>query len=224
MDLNILNNMKIGTKGNDFIFSFIDELTQAINNRKEKENNMNLQNNEDLSTKSRDEFVIKRNEILTEYANETSNKGIMYYIYDKNSNNENIFNATICENGKSHEIVELDKNQLPNEVEIGSVLRNNNNNYYIDEQATVKIKNRLDNIKNNLIKKQNLELENNRIEGHIYEVSEVGSDRVYLFDISIDDSNGVDEIEERNISEELLSALNEGDTLIYENGEYRLNS
>ena len=69
MDLNILNNVKMGTKGNDFIFSFIDELTKTIKKGKERDNNMNLQNDEEFSTKSRDSYVLKRNELLIDYAN-----------------------------------------------------------------------------------------------------------------------------------------------------------
>ena len=224
MDLNILNNVKMGTKGNDFIFSFIDELAKTLNKSKEKENNMNLQNDKELSTKSRDSYVLKRNELLIDYANRTEGQGRMYYVYDKNSNNENVFNVAVCEEGKSHEIIELNKDELPEGVKIGSVLRNSNDNYIVDEEATFEIENELSDLKNSLIEQQNVELQSNRIEGHEYEVSEVGSDRVYLFDISIDDSNGVDEIEETNISEDLLGKLNEGDILVFENGEYRLNN
>lgn len=224
MDLNILNNVKMGTKGNDFIFSFIDELTKTINKSREWENNMNLQNDEDFSTKSRDSYVLKRNELLIDYANRTADRGRMYYVYDKNSNNDNIFNVAVCEEEKSHEIIELNKDELPEGVKIGSVLRNSNDNYIVDEDATFEIENELNEIKKSLIEQQNVELQSNRIEGHKYEVSEIGSNRVYLFDISIDDSNGVDEIEETNISEDLLGKLNEGDILVFENGEYRLNN
>jgi len=184
---------------------------------------MNENETNELSTKYRDEFLLARNKILIEYAKETGNEGKMYFIYSINSQKENTFNATICKEGTSNEIIELKQDQLPNNADVGSILLKNNDRFTLDEKATSYLAEKFENLINELLTKENNELQNKRIEGHKYEVSEVGTDRVFLFDITQDDSNGSEEIEELYISEELIQNLKEGSILIFENGEYKLD-
>ena len=103
---------------------------------------------EKIITKYRDKFLVERNNILIEYAEKTKEQGTMYFIYDKNTKNDLIYNATICEKGKSHQIIQLNKNELPKEAEINTVLRKSQNGYDSDKTATEKIKNELDELLN----------------------------------------------------------------------------
>ena len=52
---------------------------------------------EKIITKYRDKFLVERHNILIEYAEKTKEQGTMYFIYDKNTKNDLIYNATICE-------------------------------------------------------------------------------------------------------------------------------
>lgn len=48
-----------------------------------------------------------------------------------------------------------------------------------------------------------------------------GSDRAWLYDITNENSHGMEEIEEINFPKELLQDATEGDLFIYENGKYQ---
>ena len=63
-------------------------------------------------------------------------------------------------------------------------------------------------------------LENKRIEGHIYEVGEKYSGRVWLYDISDNINAGKEGIEEIEFSNELYEDIKEGDKVIYQDGDY----
>ena len=142
----------------------------------------------------------------------------MYYIYSKNSKNENGYNLCICEEGKSHIIIELNSNELPDEVCVGSVLRKLRDSYILDKESTNEICEQINNMKDKLLKEQQEFLGSKRIEGHIYEISENDGDRAWLFDITSGENEGIEEIE---FPLELLENSQEGDQFIYENGEYK---
>ena len=223
MNLNILNNVEMGTKGKDFIFSFIEEISQSIKRNNMEKEMLNVEfENDRFTTKYRDMYKNKLNETLINVANQTEDEGEMYYVFAINSQNEDVYNLCLCDSNQIHNVYEINKNDLPLEITIGSVLRKNENDFILDEKTTLDIEEEMKAIKKELLEEQELELENNRIEGHIYEVSEIGADRVWLFDTSLDDEDGVDEIEEIEIPQDVLDTVTEGSSLIYENGQYRL--
>ena len=162
-------------------------------------------------------MLIERSNILNKYANETISKGEMYYIYSKNSKMEDGYNLCICEKEKSHTVIEESLENLPNEATIGSVLRKSGTSYILDEDATNIIAEEINNMKDRLLEEQTEYLESKRIEGHVYEMSENDGDRAWLFDITIDSSEGVEEID---FPIGLLNSSHEGDLFIYKNGEY----
>ena len=173
-----------------------------------------------ILTKYRDEMLTKRLEILNNYAKSTQNKGEMYYIYSKNSENENGYNLCICEEDKSHIVIEKKQEELPSGAIVGSVLRKNNDKLIIDEKATKTISEKLESIKLQLLEEQSQYLENQRVEGHIYEMAENCGDRALLFDITEGNDEGLEEID---FPLELLNDSKEGDLFVFENGEYIKN-
>ena len=73
-------------------------------------------------------------------------------------------------------------------------------------------------MKSEILKKQKEFLNSKRIENHVYEMSENGKDRAWLFDIT---NNNDEEIEEIDFPRELLKDAKEGDLFVYKNGEYQ---
>lgn len=222
MNLDLVNNISNSLKNGNFIQSFAKELQNYLANSIIEKGETQLLNptfdKNRLTTKYRDEMNIRRNGILNEYAKQTCDKGEMYYIYSKNSKMEEGYNLCICEERKSHEIIEESKDNLPYEAQIGSVLRKKENRYILDEEATKEIAQAINNMRDEILEKQKEYLESKRIEGHTYELAEKYEDRALLFDITNNDSEGIEEID---FPKELLEDSSEGDLFEYINGEYK---
>ena len=215
MNLDIINNIVNDVKNNKFIDEFIKELQNYIDTKKE---DIKLPDSETkLNTMYRDKLLVERSNILNKYAEQTIDRGDMYYIYDTNSKMINGYNLCVCKEGMSHIVIEANKELLPKGSNIGSVLRKKGNEYVLDEEATIYIGNEIENIKKEIIEEQKEYLESKRIEGHVYEMSENNGESVWLFDITNNSSEG---IEEMNFPNDLLENSEEGDLFIYRNGEY----
>lgn len=223
MNLDFVNSIVNYIKSNNFVKNFINELQSCLEN-----NNINIEredipllnpihNGNKIITKYRDKMFIEKNNILNDYAKQTLNKGEMYYIYGKNSKMVDSYNLCICKEENSHAIIEVDRSNLPNEAKIGSVLRKLGNSYILDAEATKKITQKINNMKDELLEEQTKFLKSKRVEGHIYQMSENDGDRAWLFDISNCSNESIEEI---NFPEQLLKNSKEGDLFIYKNGEY----
>lgn len=173
-----------------------------------------MNNEEKLTTKYRDKLKIERINILNNYAKQTLDRGTMYYIYSKNSRKVDRYNLTICEEGKSREIISTSKAELPEGATIGSVLREQNGVYILENEATEIISKRLTQILEQLLQEQNLELNKYRIEGHKYEFVECLGDTVCLTDITINNGECFEEVEFP------IEQAEEGMIFKYVNGEY----
>ena len=132
-----------------------------------------------------------------------------------------MYNLSICKEGKSHEIIEEDKSNLPIDYAIGNILRKENGKYILDMQATNEVSQNIENMCNELLKEQEIELSNNRIEGHTYEVYEVENDRVWLFDTTYN-SEEMEAFEEIDFPKELINKISQGDIIKYQDGKYVL--
>ena len=210
MNLDIFNNLAENLKNNKIVEKFIDELNKTL----EKNNNGNIINNEELTTEYRDKMLLERNEILQKYADLTSEKGDMYYIYDKKDS----YLATLCKPENNHEVLKLDKDVLPEDATVGSVLRLENQNYIIDYETTNLVKSELQNALNNLIEEQKLEMSAHRVEDHLYEFVEKDANTVSLIDVTKND--GV-VFEDFDFSREIFKDAVEGDTFEFRDGEYK---
>ena len=219
MNLDLINKLfnDVRNKG---IQNFIEELQNYMENTK-KEGNSMLDisfNGTKITTKFRDKMLLERKIVLNDYANNTMEKGEMYYIYSKNSQMENGYNLCICNEDKSSIVIEEIADNLPNGAVTGSVLRKNEGRYILDEEATGVIEEKIENLKARILEEQKEFLSSNRIEGHIYELSEKNEDRVWLFDVTKNAQEGIEEIE---FPEELLNEAKEGDLFIFKEGEYK---
>ena len=70
------------------------------------------------------------------------------------------------------------------------------------------------------IEEQNEFLQSKRIEGHVYEIGEKNSGRMWLYDQNSDNKKAIEGIEEIEIPKELYEETKEGDLIIYHNGKY----
>ena len=232
MNLDLVNNIVNDVKNNKIVQNFIKELQNYLENNISKNNYINAEkediplvnpthNGNKIIAKYRDKMYIERSHILNNYAKQTLEKGQMYYIYDKNSKMLDGYNICICEEGKSHDIIEVDKNELPNGAKIGSVLRKRGNKFDLDEEATNEISQEIYSMKEKLLKEQTEFLKSKRIEGHIYEMSENSGDRVWLYDITNKNQQGIEGVEEIDFPPELLNDGKEGNLYIFKDGEYQ---
>ena len=213
-------------KHDNFIKKFINELQSYLNGNL-KENSIrkgykpliDFNNNENkLIVEYRDKMLIERNNILNNYANNTVDKGQMYYIYSKSSKNMNEYNLCICNDENSHTVIEERIENLPEGASIGSVLRKSENGYILDEESTIEIENQIRKMIENLLDEQAEFLKSKRIEEHIYEVSEKNDNRVWLFDIT---NNSNEAIEEIDFPKMLINESKEGDLFVYKEGRYQ---
>ena len=108
---------------------------------------------------------------------------------------------------------------MPENVEVGSVLRKVDDKYILDLESTREIALKVEQLKECILKNQEEYLNNIRVENHIYEVSEIGIDRIWLFDIT-EKTIFSEEIEEIDFPKNLLENAREGDLFIYINGKY----
>ncbi len=237
MNLDIVNDLFNNLKENKFVQNFMKELSNyleknVINNAENfsmnnYENNLlvdNLEiNNKKIISKYKNEMLLERANILQDYASKTKEKGEMYYIYNKNSNNPNAYNLYVCDPSKSHEVITKNIEELPQGVHLGNVLRKHGKNFILEKQDTQLVENQI----NKMIKEKMLEqdqyLDSKRIDGHIYRVEEKDSGRIWLYDLNNKVGGGREEIEEIEFPQDLYETAKEGDTFIYKDGTYQKN-
>lgn len=224
MNLDLVNSFFNDVKNSNFIQSFIKELQNYLDNfhpQKIEKEDLSLldstHNGNKIISKYRDKMLLERSNILNNYAKNHLSNGEMYYIYSKNSKMEDGYNLSLCEEGQSHTVIEEDAFNLPSNIAIGSVLRKIGGAYILDEAATYDISQELSSMQDRLLKEQNMFLESQRIEGHIYEMAENEGDRALLFDVTSNSDEGFEEID---FPTELLNESQEGDLFIYKNGKY----
>ena len=162
----------------------------------------------------KDKMLIGRNEILQEQSNETSEKGKMYYIYDKKGSD---YLATICESGKSHDVIRISEKDVKSNAKIDSVLRKINDKFELDEETTNIVKIKQEEKFNEILEEQNKIMESRRIEGHIYEYVEGSKDSVWLIDNNLNNGDVFEEIQQ-----EVFKDAQEGDLFEYIDGKYKI--
>lgn len=226
MNLDFLNNLGNNLKENKIVQNFMKELGEYL----EKNISTNLFSKEEngILTQIQDErntSIISRNtmknhmsEILKSYAQKTSEQGEMCFISSKKDDNYTVFKYT----DNKENIIQLDKNELPERTGINSILRIVNGEYILDEVATKEVTNEITQMANSVLDKQDKQLEEFRREGHLYIVEEDRNDRIYLTDITDTTNNIV--IEEVDFPKKLLNQASEGTVFQYKNGGYHFYS
>ena len=216
--------------------NFMEELSNYLennisNNSKIYTNDYNLNNllSDDLTlydkkiiTKFRDEMLKERNSILQNYADNTKEKGEMYYIYNRNENKKNSYNLCNCKAEKSHEVITKQIEELPEDANLGSVLRKQDDKFVLDTDATKFVEKEINMMIQEKIEEQNQYLDSRRIDGHIYEVGEKYSGRIWLYDLNNSVGKGIEGIEEIEFPIDLYETAKEGDRFVYKDGEYQM--
>lgn len=225
MELNIFNiNINMDNKNREEVSDFIKELSDYLENDNDRQVSIleQVQKSEKVTVMYRDKINIERNKILNNYAKENQDKGVLYYIYNKVQDTDNYL-LSICEENKSNVIIEVNEKKLPKGISVDTVLRQENGKYIVDTRATFIVRKQIEKMVNKLLKEQEQYLQSNRVEGHIYEVGEVERDRVWLYDITKNDVNGIEAFEEIQFPLEFINKITEGTKVIYQNGSYEIN-
>lgn len=234
MNLDVVKDLFNNLKENNFVQSFMKELSKYLennitNNNKISNNDISFNNlylddltldGEKVTVRYRDKMLTERREILQRYNENTKEKGEMYYIYDVNSSDNNYFNLCICEEGKSHEVITKSKEELPEGATLGSVLRKKDIGFVLDYEGTKSVGKEINTMIKEKIVEQHEYLDSKRVEGHTYEVGEKYSGRIWLYDLDDVQGGGIEGIEEIEFSEDLYKEAKEGDLFIYQNGKY----
>ena len=210
LNLDIFENLIDKVKENEFIQNFTKELEKNIENSMQKSMLEKFVSDNKIISEYKDKMLINRNMILQEL-----NNNEMYYIYDKKGSD---YLATICEKGKSHEIIRIPERDVKSNVKIDSVLRKTNDKFELDEETTRLIKNKMEEMFKKILEEQNKMMESRRIDGHIYEYVEGSKNSVWLIDNNLNNGEVFEEIQQ-----EVFKDAQEGDLFEYINGEYKIN-
>lgn len=225
MNLDLINNLFNNLKENKFVQDFIKELSNYLENNLSNNqwndllsDDLILYNNK-ITTKFRNEMLTERSEILQKYAENTKEAGEMYYIYNKSGVNS--YNLCNCEKNKSHDVLTETTEELPEGVNLGSVLRKRDDEFILDMDATKIINENINEMIKEKIEEQNKYLASKRIDGHVYEVGEKYFDTISLYDLNSDVGGEIESFEEIEFPKELFDSVTEGDKLVYKNGKYQ---
>ena len=227
LDLDVIKDVFNNLKESKFMQNFTKELSEYVENNiendsgnrvtSEKGDFMNL---DELITKFRSEVLVERANILQNYANETKENGEAYYIYDNASNGDS-YNLTVCDASRSHEVITIKKEDLPDGAKLGSILRKNGDSFTLDSNATQEVGKEIDDMIQEKLEEQDKYLESKRIDGHVYEVGEKGDGRIWLYDLNNETNGGKEGIEEIDFPNDLYDSAQEGDKFVYKDGEYK---
>lgn len=231
MNLDFMNDLFNGLKENKAIQNFAKELSEYVENnleniskKKDTPNDYVDLTADDLevggkkvTAKFKDEMLVERANVLQKYA---KNNGEMYYIYG-NSSRGDAYNLTLCSEDKSHEVITLKEDELPEGSELGSVLRKNGEEFELDQNATKEVNEEINDMIEEKLEEQEEYLESKRVEDHVYEVGEKSDGRIWLYDLNNNAGGGTDGIEEIQFPKDLYESAEEGDLFVYKDGEYQ---
>lgn len=207
---------------NHDIDKFVQELNEALKVNKPKNQILSekksiyedIQDKRKLSTVSKNQIKDKTDKIMHDIANKN---GDVYFVAGKTDNGYVINKYQRNEEEK----IGLISKEVPKKVGTNSVLRAVNGNLILDSNLTIQAKNQINEMVDEVIRKQDKFLEEYRKEEHIYLVTEDRDDKIYLWDLT---DKPAYEIEEVDFPRELLSLAKEGTLLKFKNGDYELFS
>lgn len=214
--------------------NFINELAKYLQNNIGKEKTEmpiieDILSKNNVTTGNENSIRWKFDEVLLEYAGQNFCNDSMYFVQDSQktywSNNKEHYNNKIysvlkVENNQIEEI-EINKKDMPSNIEVNDVFTIKNDKYVINELATEELKEEIMNMAKEIIDKQNAKLDSYRKEGHLYLVSEELGNNRFLWDLT--DAPKF-EFEEVDIPKDLLDRATEGTVLKYSNGTYEYYS
>lgn len=226
MNLDLVNDILKELKENDFVQDFINDLTSYLENKNEEKPILEeILSKNNITTANENSIRWKMDDVILDYAKENFKDETMYFVNDnkkivwknnKKDYNNDILSILKVENNKIEEIG-LEKSKLKEKLSINDVFKIENDEAIIDKIATKELKDRILEMANEIIEKQNNKLSNYKKEGHLYVVKEeIGNNR-FLKDITEDKNT---EFEEVDLPKEILDKAVEGSVLKYTNGKY----
>ena len=226
MNLDLVNDILKELKENDFVQDFINDLTSYLENKNEEKPILEeILSKNNITTANENSIRWKMDDVILDYAKENFKDETMYFVNDnkkivwknnKKDYNNDILSILKVENNKIEEIG-LEKSKLKEKLSINDVFKIENDEAIIDKIATKELKDRILEMANEIIEKQNNNLSNYKKEGHLYVVKEeIGNNR-FLKDITEDKNT---EFEEVDLPKEILDKAVEGSVLKYTNGKY----
>ena len=225
MNLDFVNDLFNNLKENKTTKDFINELSDYLENNKTNIEWNNLLeddliiNDDKIIAKYKDKMLKERASILQNYAENTKEDGEMYYVYNVSQNDKNSYN--ISKTDKSHKVITIAIDSLPQGVRLGSVLREQGDKFVLDEKATRIVGEKINDMIEKQIKEQNKFLDSKRIDGHIYEVEEKSNGRIWLYDSNNIIDGGIEGFEEIEFPENLYEVAKKGDKFLYKNRYYQ---
>lgn len=192
-----------------------NKIEKGLNNRNNTMLLESIENENATSLKSSLKMIEARNEIIAQYAQNTLDEGDLYYILYK-SNVEGNYQVLKYEgeDWKKFGVLEMD---LPDGAGVNTVMRLKDNKYVIDEKATETITSEITENAFKILKEQSNYLQNCRIEGNLYCITEDVYDRIYLTNL-----NTNEKFEEVDFPKELFKEANLGNVVKFENGTYEI--
>ena len=214
MDLdssNLLSNDK-----SNLVKNFINELTEKLNSLENTDltSIKDIEEEYKLNSDSISSLTNEVKSLLEEYSKNLNDDEKLYYVSYQNTMS-NTYQVLEYDNSGKSVSSYISADELPENITVGYILKNENSEFAIDEELTKKFVNEIEKIAENLADEQNSELDNYREEGETYQVVDFSSHGLYLQNTE----NG-SVFEEINLSEELLDKIGNGYVLKYENGEY----
>ena len=154
---------------------------------------------------------LERNNILLALGKEET----LYFVYSKNSRKDDVYNACVCKEEEIYKVVQIEESKLPEGTGIDSVLKVENDEFVLDKNATEAVRKKMAEVEARLLEEQERELQQRRIDGHLYEVVEQTGETVWLMDVTINDGECFEEAE-------LLDNVEAGLVYKFINGRYYL--
>ena len=221
MNLDFVNSLFNNLKENKLAKDFMNELSDYLENNEWNNllaDDLNI-NNTKIISKYKDKMLKERSNILQNYAESTREAGEMYYIYNVSENERNSYNISKAD--KSHKVVTMPVDDLPEGAQLGTVLRKQGDKFILDANATRIVGKKINEMIGDMIKEQNQFLNDKRIDGHIYEVEEKDNNRVWLYDLNNIDGGGIEAFEETEFNKDLYEMAKKGDKFLYKDGRYQ---
>lgn len=224
MKLDLFNNFIDAVRENDFVQNFMKEVKEYMEKSRNETNDVpileQIRSERNMSTVSENKIRNCIDEILINYANETLEQGTMYFVVSKSKYRENAYNVCEVIEGKV-KTIPIEKNELPENIGVNSVCREEAGQLVLDNVATECIEKEIKEKAQQILIEQDIKLSEYRKQGHLYVVTEEINDKRFLWDLTDRPKN---EIEEVDFPKDLLDQAIAGTVLVYENGHYKYYS
>ena len=173
-----------------------------------------------VSIASKNTLLDEESNVLLDFSNKYKEKNPIYYIAGKSTKKEGFLVIYKYENNEE-DVITIEEEKMPSDYYINCILKYENDIFSIDEELSNQIKGKITELCEIILKEQNEELENYRVENHLYKVEEDIEYRIFLHDIT---SNPDFSIEEVDFPEDLKEYAVEGAVFEYKDGKYVLYS